>query len=121
MRRCAGSWLLDVRTDAHPKVHPYALALPIKIYAATHRDAELSMHFHSTFASVIKRIRPCQTISTQGISGNAHVVNVAGDHITHVNEGLGADTYALLESIEERLKVVQDKDLGTSSAAYMIP
>lgn len=100
-----------MRTDAHPKVHPYALALPIKIYAATHRDAELSMHFHSTFASVIKRIRPCQTI----------IVNVAGDHITHVNEGLGADTYALLESIEERLKVVQDKDLGTSSAAYMIP
>lgn len=72
-------------------------------------------------ALATRRIRPHQTISTQGISGNAHVVNVAGDQIINVNDGLGAEIYDLLGSIEERLKVVHDKELGTSAAACIIP
>lgn len=59
-----------------------------------------------------------QTLTTIGVSGNASVVNVAGDHVTHINDGLGVDTYAVLESIEECLKAVQDKELGTLSFAF---
>lgn len=59
-------------------------------------------------------------INTLGISGNAHVVNVGGNLITHINDALGADTYAVLESIEERMKVVHNKDLGASTSVCLI-
>lgn len=55
-------------------------------------------------------------INNLGISGNAHVVNVGGDHITHNNNGFDAETHAVLESIKQRLKVVDDKELGPSAS-----
>lgn len=39
-------------------------------------------------------------------------MNIGRDHIIYNNDGFGADTYAVLESIEYHLKVVQDKELG---------
>lgn len=47
-------------------------------------------------------------------------MNVVGDYITHINDGLGQKTRAVLESIEERLKVVQDKELGMLTVAFWI-
>lgn len=61
-------------------------------------------------------IVPRQTINNQGISGNAHVVNIAGDYNMCNNDGLGTELHTVLESIEQRLKVVDDKGLGTSAS-----
>lgn len=55
---------------------------------------------------------PHQIIGTFGISGNASVVNVGRDHITYMDDDLGAETHAVLESIGQRLKVVHDVVLG---------
>lgn len=44
-------------------------------------------------------------------------MNVGGDHTTHINNGVGSEKYAALESIEQRLRVVQDKELGKSGSA----
>lgn len=63
--------------------------------------------------TLIVLIRHHQTFNTHGISGNARVVNIGGDNITHINDGLGADMYDVLESINDRLEVVQDKELST--------
>lgn len=51
-------------------------------------------------------------INILGILGNTSVLNVIGDHITHMNDGLGAETHAVLESIEGRLKVLHNTALG---------
>lgn len=56
--------------------------------------------------------------------GNTSIVNIIGDHIAYINDGLGVDTYAVLpvlESIEERLKVVRDRKLGMLVVAFSMP
>lgn len=56
-------------------------------------------------------------ISTTGISGNATVTNIAGDSITHIYNSTGTDNCITLATIEERLKIVHDRDMGWSSLA----
>lgn len=70
--------------------------------------------------SVIVLIVNLQTITTLGVSGNATVVNVGGDNVTNIYDGVGADTYDVLDSIERRLKVVQDEKLGKLALAFSI-
>lgn len=95
---------------------------------ATYSDAEpifpiteeRSSYWRSIWAlSMPTTSVPHQTFSTQGNSGNAHILNVGGDHITDINDAFSADTYTVLESIEERLKLVQDNDLGMSNSEIM--
>lgn len=74
------------------------------------------------WASAMALIVPRQSFNIVGTSGNAHVVNVAGDCIMQDNDSFGAETRAVLESIEQRLKVVVDKEMGKSCfCAYYTP
>ncbi|KZP06828.1 hypothetical protein FIBSPDRAFT_1053326 [Athelia psychrophila] len=50
-----------------------------------------------------------QTTSNRGISGNARVMNIGGDFIMHNADDVCTETQAVLESIEQRLKVVPTK------------
>lgn len=59
--------------------------------------------------------------NTVGLDQNAHMVNIGGDHITHIepvgiNDGVGMRTYEKVVSIEERLKAVHDRNLGMSDS-----
>lgn len=51
-------------------------------------------------------------ISTTGISGNASVTNIAGDSITHIYNDSKFTILGALTSIEERLKIVHDREMG---------
>lgn len=59
-------------------------------------------------------IVPRQSINNVGTSGNARVVNIVGDCIMQDADGVGAETQAVLESIDQRLRVVHDEQLGMS-------
>lgn len=54
-------------------------------------------------------------INTVGVSGNARVINIGGDHITYCDTGAGIGTYDKVASIEERLRVDRDRMFGTFS------
>lgn len=56
-------------------------------------------------------------------SGNAivNVTNIGRDVINHVYNDVGADGYAVMDSIERRLKVIQDEQLGKSVVAFLSP
>lgn len=75
----------------------------------------------STSNSVMVLIVSRQMITTLGVSGNASVVNIGGDNITHIYGGIGADTYAVFDSIDRRLKVVQAEKLGMFALAFLTP
>lgn len=55
---------------------------------------------------------PLQTFNTIGTAGDARVTNIAGDQHIYIDNGQGEETNNTLRSIEERLKVAQDQELG---------
>lgn len=63
---------------------------------------------------------PLQTFNMIGTTGNARVTNIAGDQHIYIDNGLGEETNNTLRSIEERLKVGQDQELGQSPLTCMI-
>lgn len=59
-------------------------------------------------------------MKTVGTSGLANVLNIVGDHITRIRRVAGDHIthihtidHAQLASIDERLKIVHDREMGT--------
>lgn len=79
-----------------------------------------STYWSSIWASAMAASAPHQGIITRDISGNARVLNVGGDHITHLNNALDTEMHVVLESIEGRLNVMHDAVLGMSISGCCI-